>query len=182
MINKFNKKIFKICIISMLSAIFYVVGKFLVLYIGMDLKLTFKVFLLYVISVTFSPISGMIVGGIGEFLIQLTSEYGLTITTILWVLPYVILSFLFGIIYKNLIKNNSRIKLFLLFFLSNIMLSILNTIVFYIDAKLFGYYSFILIFGKFFVKIFMDIVLAIIYTILFPYCVSIVKKVIKTIN
>ena len=180
--NKLNKKIYKICILSMLSALFYVVGKFLVLNIGIDLKLTFKIFLLYIISIAFSPISGMIVGGVGEFLIQLTSIYGLTATTIFWILPYMIVSFLFGVFYNLFIKNNNKFKLFLLIFIFNILLTILNTIAFYVDSKIFGYYSFILVFGKLFFKVFVDIILAIIYTILFPYFVSIIKKILKYIN
>ena len=166
----------------MLSAIFYVVGKFLVLNIGMDLKLTFKIFLLYIISVSINSISGMIVGGVGEFLIQLTSIYGLTATTIFWILPYMIVGFLFGVFYRKLIKNNNKLELFLLIFLFNIILTFLNTIAFYIDSKIFGYYNFILVFGKLIFKIFVDIILAIIYTALFPYCISIIKKIKKSLN
>ena len=133
-----NKKILRISILSMFSAIFYIIGKFLTINIFFNLKLTFKVFLLYIVSIIFGKFSGMFVGFIGELIIQLTSQYGLTLTTILWILPYIVVSFIFGKIYNKNIENN-KIKLFLLLLVSNLILTFLNTFAFFVDSIIFGY-------------------------------------------
>ena len=53
------------------------------------------------IAVVYGPIEGMLVGGIGEFFCQLVSQYGLTPTTPLWVLPAIVRGLIVGLLFKQ---------------------------------------------------------------------------------
>lgn len=78
---------------AMLCAMCAVLG-----YVALDLgsiKLTFESLPVLLGALLFGPVDGMFIGGIGTLLYQLV-RYGVTATTLLWILPYVVCGLLVG--------------------------------------------------------------------------------------
>ena len=93
------------------------------------------------IAVVYGPIEGMLVGGIGEFFCQLVSQYGLTPTTPLWVLPAVVRGLIVGLLFKQKdVKEHLKLWIFTVV-LCCLAVTAINTFVIWLDAKLFQYPS-----------------------------------------
>ncbi len=120
------------------------------------LKLTFASLATILCALLYGPADGFLVGLLGAFLEQLLSKYGLTQATILWILPQALRGLTIGLFVMLFAKQFSvsavlqRRRPFAFFALcigSGLLVSALNTAVYYIDSKLFGYYEYHLIFG-----------------------------------
>lgn len=93
------------------------------------------------IAVVYGPIEGMLVGGIGEFFCQLVSQYGLTPTTPLWVLPAIVRGLIVGLLFKQKnVKEHMKLWIFTVI-LCCLTVTGINTFVIWLDAKLFQYPS-----------------------------------------
>ena len=145
-----------------------------------NFKFTFEAFPILLAGILFGPIDGLIVGTVGSTIYQiLFSGYGLMITTPLWVLPHAISGLIVGLYAK---KNNfdlSNKKTTFITILSSLLVTVLNTLVIYIDSKLYGYYSFAYVFGSIFIKIICGVILAVIYTFIINRIVSQFKSINK---
>ena len=71
---------------ALLIALYVVLG-FWKIPIGNILRISLASFAVVVCAVAFSPLDGLVVGFMGEFLSQVLGPYGLTPTTALWALP-----------------------------------------------------------------------------------------------
>ena len=92
------------------------------------------------IAVVYGPIEGMLVGGIGEFIYQLGS-YGLTPTTPLWILPVIVRGLIVGLLFKQKdVKQHLKLWIFTII-LCCLAVTIINTFVIWLDAKIFEYPS-----------------------------------------
>lgn len=167
----------KITFIGLLTALFYIFSIFLTINPVGNIKFTLQSMPLFIGAAIFGPIAGALIGGVGMLLNQMLSSYGLTPTTILWILPYVVSGFFAGIIFEkyNIVRNKIYINL-LIFIILNIIITFLNTIAFYIDFKMLGYYNYALVFGNLIYKIISGIILAIIYANIIPFLVKMIKK------
>ena len=121
-------------------------------------------------AVIYGPLDAIFVGGIGELINQMTT-FGLTPTTLLWILPIVCRGLCVGMCKKILVKymNPTQIiqqKVPLVFVVvcvcSGVFSSMLNTLALYVDSKMFGYYSFALVFGALAVRILLSVLTSII--------------------
>ena len=80
----FNSKTKKLAMDSMLAAMCAVLG-----YLSLDfgnLKITFESVPILLGALLLGPIDGMAIGGVGTLLYQLV-RYGVSVTTLLWILP-----------------------------------------------------------------------------------------------
>ena len=94
-------------------------------------------------ALLFGPADGFLVGALGAFMEQLLSSYGLTPTTALWILPIAACGLMTGLCRRTLLQGwKRRLALFIAI---GVVCSLLNTLAFYVDSKLFGYYTFELI-------------------------------------
>ena len=100
------------------------------------LKLTFEALPTILCAVIFGPVDAIIVGGLGELLDQLLG-FGLTPTTVLWILPAVARGLFVGLCVKVMNKHLSadaltKVKHSVLFvivcIISAIIVSCLNTL------------------------------------------------------
>lgn len=123
---------------AILAAMIVVLG-FTSIRIGNIMKVSLEDFPVIIAALMFGPADGMIVAGIGIFLYQLLS-YGITATTILWILPFVVVGGLAGLYAKRSNYNNDRKQLLIIFLISEILICLLNTVAIYADSKIFGYY------------------------------------------
>ena len=76
----------RIVINAVLIALYIVLG-FIKIPIGNILRINMASFAVVMCAVMYSPVDGLIVGFLGEFLSQILGPYGMTPTTALWALP-----------------------------------------------------------------------------------------------
>ena len=65
-----------------------------------NLKITFEGFPVLLGALLFGPLDGLAIGGIGTLVYQLL-RYGVSVTTPLWILPYMLAGLLVGLIAKG---------------------------------------------------------------------------------
>ena len=92
------------------------------------------------IAVVYGPLEGAFIGCVGEFIYQLTM-YGLTPTTALWILPAIVRGIIVGLMFKQKNPKEHIILWITTVVLSCLAVTIINTFVIYIDAKIFEYPS-----------------------------------------
>ena len=111
-----------------------------------NLKITFECLPVLLGALLFGPVDGLAIGGVGVTLYQLL-RYGVSVTTLLWILPYLACGLLAGwYAQKHGFVLSARQRTFIVF-LSSFLVFALNTLAMYVDSKVFGYYSFVYIFG-----------------------------------
>ena len=142
-----------------------------------NFKFTFEAFPILVAGLLLGPMDGLIVGGVGSFIYQLLfSGYGITVTTGLWILPHALSGLIVGLCAKSRNYRLSNVQIVLICILSAILVTSLNLLALYVDSKLYGYYSFALVFGNLLLKIAAGVILAIIYASVLPKLIAFLKK------
>lgn len=165
--------------LSMLIAIYVVLSIITPVKIA-NFKFTFEAFPILIAGLLFGPIDGLMVGGIGSFIYQLLfSGYGITATTILWVLPHALSGLIVGAYAKFKKFKLSVIDIGLISIISALLVTALNVLALYVDSKLYGYYSYVLVFGNVLVKVLIGIILAIVYTSILPKLIDFLRKQMK---
>lgn len=132
-----------------------------------NLKVTFESLPILISALLFGPASGMAVGGIGTLIYQMM-RYGISATTVLWMLPYIVCGFLVGWYAKKSDFNLSSQKVMVLVVFNELLITILNTGVLYVDSKLYGYYSAVFIFGSLIPRIAICIGKAVAFGLILP--------------
>ena len=92
------------------------------------------------IAVVYGPIEGALVGGIGEFIYQIAS-YGLTPTTALWILPAIVRGLIVGFMFKQKDVRKHPVLWIITVIVCCLAVTIINTFVIWLDAKIFEYPS-----------------------------------------
>ncbi len=151
---------------GLLTALYLVLAAFLKIPLG-GLKVTIEALPVIISAVLFGPVDAAVVGFLGEFMNQML-EYGFTPTTLLWILPSVVRGLMVGLCLLPMKKQGSllsgrpKIVHLVIFFAVNavaaIVVSGLNTFTLYVDSKMFGYYSYALVFGSFVMRIILGVV------------------------
>ena len=166
----------KIAYISMLVSLYLVLAVLTPVKV-LNFKFTFEAFPILIGGFLFGPKEGFLIGTLGSFLYQiLFSSYGLTPTTLLWILPHSISGLLVGYLSKKLDFNFNNKSIFLISAASAILVTCLNTFALYIDSKLYGYYSFALVFSTIGLKFVAGIILAIIFASIITLILKRLKK------
>ena len=151
----------RIALNAVLIALYVLLG-FLKIPIGNILRINLASFAVVVCAVTFSPVDGLIVGFLGEFLSQILGPYGLTPTTALWSLPEAARGLLLGLAMvfiakkytpDQLLKSKALIWYLAVCIVTGLIASGLNTFALYVDSKMFGYYSYEMVFGILLVRL-----------------------------
>lgn len=157
----------RIAVDALLSAMFFVLSSFAVEIAGV--KITFVSLATVICAMMYGPADAMIVGLAGAFMEQML-KYGLTPTTVLWILPAGIRALIIGLGKLSLkgsmsleviLKSKKIYVYFLVCTVAGIITSLANTLVYYIDSKIFGYYSYALIFGVLGTRLFSGILTSI---------------------
>lgn len=125
------------------------------------LKLTFEHLPVILSALIFGPVDAMLVGGLGELVNQMLT-YGLTPTTVLWMMPALFRGLSMGLgawLIKSqlsldaVLKQNLPIVFMITCVISGLICSVINTAVLCLDSKLYGYYSYHMVFGVFWVRL-----------------------------
>lgn len=148
----------------------YVVLGFWKIPIGNLFRISVASFAVILGALIFGPIDGLIIGFLGEFLSQITGPYGLTQTTLLWCLGEgargLVLGLLAVLLLKKAVSGNApAVKSLLLLFvccvITGVVASLGNTLALYVDSKLFGYYTYHMVFGVLIARIAINSVAAV---------------------
>ena len=125
------------------------------------LKLTVEHLPVIITAVLFGPLDALLVGGLGELINQMLT-FGFTPTTILWMTPAMFRGLSMGLCAKFLakyaglnavIEKKLPIAFLVICVISGLICSLLNTFTLYVDSKMFGYYSYHMVFGVLLVRL-----------------------------
>ena len=170
---------------AVLIALYVLLG-FLKIPIGNMLRINLASFAVTVCAVAFSPIDGLIVGFMGEFLSQILGPYGMTPTTALWALPEAVRGLLLGMLMlifakkqltaDRLLKSKAMGWYLLACVITGVIASLLNTFALYVDSKMFGYYDRFMVFGILLVRLILAVVMSGGFGYVTLYIVSALKR------
>ena len=127
----------KIALDSMLAAMCAALG-----YAALDfnnLKITFESLPILLGALLLGPVDGMAIGVVGTLIYQLI-RYGVSATTLLWILPYALCGLLAGWAAERSSFRLSPWKSTVVIMGCELMVTLLNTVTMYIDSKMYGYY------------------------------------------
>lgn len=164
---------------ALLIAIYFVLGTWATLKLA-NLKITFEALPILIGALLFGPVDGLLIGLLGSFLSQLAGGYGLTVTTPLWILPHALSGLVVGLYGARRRDRELRFgELLLITALSALLVTGLNTLALYVDAKIFGYYSKTLVFGTLVVRIITGIATAAAFSAVLPPILRALRRVLK---
>ena len=143
-----------------------------------NIKFSFESLPVIIGALLFGPIDGLFIGGIGTFLYQFL-RYGLTVTTPLWILPYVLCGLVVGLYAKKHGFELSRPQQAFIITLASLLIFVLNTGVLYVDSKVYGYYSYVYIFGTILPRTLVCFAKAAVFSAVMPVLLGAAKKVLK---
>jgi len=170
--NGINTK--RIAADGMMAAMCAVLG-----FIAIDtgpVKVTFESYPVLLAGLMFGPVDGALVGGIGTLIYQVI-RYGVDVTTILWMLPYIIVGFMTGAYAKKYSFRNTNRQIYFIITLSEFLILILNTAVIYIHANLYGYYTAAYVFGALGLRILICILESVVFSAITPGILSKLHRV-----
>ena len=125
------------------------------------LKLTFEHLPIIITALLFGPLDALIVGALGELVNQMMT-FGFTPTTILWMTPAMFRGLSMGLCAKFLskhvglnavIEKKLPVAFLVICVISGLICSLLNTFTLYVDSKMFGYYSYAMVFGVLWIRL-----------------------------
>lgn len=183
---KKSKYAVKRLVLNAVLVALYVLLGFVKIPIGNMLRINLASFAVVVCAVAFSPIDGLIVGFMGEFLSQILGPYGMTPTTALWALPEAVRGLLLGLFMlifakkqldaARLLKSKAIGWYLLACVISGVVASLLNTLALYVDSKMFGYYNYYMVFGVLLVRLILAVVMSGGFGYITLYIVSALKR------
>lgn len=143
-----------------------------------NLKFSFESLPVIIGALLFGPVDGVFIGGIGTFMYQFL-RYGLTVTTPLWILPYVLCGLVVGLYARKRGFHLDVSQLAFIITLASLLIFVLNTGVLYIDSKVYGYYSFVYIFGTIVPRTLICFAKAAVFTAIMPALLKAAGRVLK---
>lgn len=147
------------------------------------IKISFAGLPVVIGALLFGPVAGLEIGLIGSFLYQiLFSGYGITATTMLWVIPVGVRGLIVG---WYAMKKNYHLTIKQIGFitiLSALVLTFLNTIGIYIDSKIYGYYNFAYVFGATAIRIITGIATAVVFTAVTPIIMRALSRFVEPVS
>lgn len=154
---------------AMLTALYVVLGMCVSINLG-NMKLSLDALPIIIAALYLGPVQGACVGFFGGLTLQML-QYGLTPTTILWLIPPVIRGLVVGIFGRN--AQHYPDILALVIIISSILVTASTTLVMMIDSQIYGYYSHTYVFGALLWRIIAGIASSFVYAAIVP---DILKK------
>ena len=172
--RKFTTK--QITLDAMLAAMCAVLG-----YLAIDtgtVKVTFESVPVLIAALLFGPLDGMAVGLVGTLVYQLL-RYGVSATTILWILPYVLCGLIVGLYAKKKPFPLKQGQIVFIVVLAELVVTALNTLTLFVDSKIYGYYFPGIIQGALALRLILCVVKAVAYAYLLPLLLRPLRKIIR---
>lgn len=183
--NKGKMATKRLAVNAVLIAI-YVVLRFFNIPIGNSFRFTLAPFPVILCALLYGPVDGLLVGLLGEFLSQVLGPYGLTPTTLLWCLGETLRGGTLGLcsmlFLRKWLRSADRLGagqmgvLLLCCVVTGVLASLGQTFALYVDSKMFGYYTYAMVFGVMVWRIVIYAALSVIFGYLSLPIISALKK------
>ena len=164
----------------------YVVLRFFNIPVGNYFRFTLASFSVILCALLYGPVDGLLVGLLGEFIAQVTGPFGLTATTPLWCVGETVRGGVLGLcsrlfLRKGLLaaekpERKHVVWLLICCGLTGVLAALGQTFALYVDSKMFGYYTYIMVFGVMLWRILIYIVLACLFGYLSLPIIASLKK------
>ncbi len=174
-----NKKQFtvkRLVFDAMFAAICVVLG-----YVSIDLgniKITFESLPILLGALMLGPADGALIGLVGTFLSQLL-KYGVSATTVLWMLPYILCGLVAGAYAARRSFRLTRAQTVFIVVVAELLVTALNTGVLYLDSKIYGYYYPALIVGALALRLVICVAKAVVFGLILPGLVRLGREFVK---
>lgn len=177
-----TSKIKLICLAGVMAAL-YVGLDFLAVSVSAPFGGTLKVSLsglpVIITAIFGGPLWGAAAGFVGAFIGQLIT-YGISATTLLWVLPAVVRGILSGYLFIAFKRSVRPGVLAIETCISSLVVTALNTGAMLIEQKLYGYYSsYVAIYAAIPSRVFAGILTAIVFSLMLPTIIDSLKRYMK---
>lgn len=126
-------------------------------------------------AMLFGPLDGFLIGLVGAFLEQLVS-FGVTATTLLWILPVAVRGLLAGLYAKRKGFALSQWQMIFITVVTALALTVMNTVAMYLDSIIYGYYSYAYVFGALILRFATGVVTAVIFALIIPPLLKLIRK------
>lgn len=172
-----NNNVKKLCFAAIMSALY--VGLDFLAYtfsapFGGTMKISISGLPIILCAVLINPIWAAAAGFTGALIGQMIS-YGFTVTTLLWVMPAVIRGLSMGLLFILFKRSLNPFILSVETVISSLLVTAANTVVSYIDSKIYSYP--VTLFGIILVnRIIVAVVTAIVFALIVPPIVKAVKN------
>lgn len=134
-----KRLVLRMTLIAMASALYFVFGHFLKIKLTDNVQLTVKGLPVLIIAIAVGPVDAMSTAIIGEFFCQLTSEWGLSPTTVLWILAPALRGLIVGLLFEKQNPNEHKLKWVLTVLVSNFAVTVVNLGITFLDAYIWDY-------------------------------------------
>jgi len=161
---------------AMLAAMCAVLG-----YLAIDtgsVKVTFESLPILLGALLFGPLDGLLIGGVGTGIYQLL-RYGISATTVLWMIPYMLCGLLVGLYAKKMNFSLNKGQTVFIVVVCELLITVLNTGVLFVDSKIYAYYFPGLISGALGLRLVLCVVKAVVFALVLPTLVRGVEKVVR---
>lgn len=172
--SRLSSKQYALC--GVLAAMTAVLG-----YIALDftsIKITFESFPVIIAGLMFGPLGGMVTGGIGTFIYQIL-RYGFSVTTPIWILPYIVCGAFAGYFARRGGFDLSRRQIIAVSVGSELLVTAINTFGIYIDSHIYGYYYPTIITGLLIPRVAISIAKAVVLALVLPELLKTLKKTVR---
>ena len=148
--SRLNAKV--ICRVALLAAMYFLLNMLEIRTPG-NLHITFDRLPVVVSALAFGPMEAVLVAMFGELLNQIISPYGITATTLLWVIPPMIQAGILGVVAVRMQASGKRLEsrpvvCYAVSIAAAVVTTAANTAVIWLDSVIYGYYTFALVFGS----------------------------------
>ena len=126
-------------------------------------------------ALLYGPAGGLLVGLLGSFMNQLLT-YGVTATTLLWVLPAAVRGLLIGLYAKRCGYALSRAQTVGVLAVTALIVTALNTGAMYLDSVIYGYYSYLYVFGGLVIRVISGVATAVVMAFVAPPVIDLLKR------
>ncbi len=167
------QKTMRLCVIGMLAAMHFILSRYLSIELP-AIKITFDALPILIGAMLYGPVDGLCIGLIGSFLSQLLSQYGLSITTPLWMLPAILRGLLVGLYAKSRDFSLTQLQCTLVTIISSLIVTAVNTFVIWIDGVIFSYETAVLVTLP--TRILSGIITAVILSLILPLLLRPLRK------
>lgn len=134
-----KRLVLRMTLIAMASALYFMLGHFLQIPVTINATITFKGLPVLIIAIAVGPVDAMTTAIIGEFFCQLTSEWGLSLTTPLWIIAPALRGLIVGLLFAKQNPIEHKLKWVFTVLISNIAVTIVNLGITFLDAYIWEY-------------------------------------------
>lgn len=164
----------KLVVIAMMVAVYVVLNTVGTIRLGW-INISVSALPIIVGALLYGPGGGLMVGLVGAFLGQLMT-YGVTATTMLWIIPPAVRGLLIGLYAKRCGYALSRRQLVGVLIVTSLVVTLLNTGAIYLDSVIYGYYTYAYVFGKVGIRIVSGAVTAVAMAFVTPPVLDMLKR------